>query len=177
MVALFDSSIPVFRQGLVNLLAIVDKAERCCLDREMPAAWVLEARLAETMYSFSEQVRTTANTAVAAAYRIAGLEPPEPAETPSDFVEIRTMLVDSQARIDAILPAQVASAGEQVQFTAMGTIEITFAQRSDYLQKFILPNFYFHLTTAYAIARQLGVELEKRDFLGDIGAQIKPVTA
>lgn len=164
---LYDITIPVFLRGLSNLSAFLEKG-RAHAEAEGPGeAALLEARLAEDMHPLPYQVQRACDFAKLAAVRIAGVEnmPMEDVET--SFAELE----DRIARTIAFLKAVPAGAGngrdEEMIEIKLPTRTLTMTAR-DYVLGFVYPNFYFHLTTAYALLRMKGAPVGKMDFLGGV---------
>jgi uncharacterized protein len=163
-----QSSLPVFEIGLNALLAVLDKAEAYAAAKKIDAAVLLNARLFPDMFALVRQVQIAADQAKNGASRLAGIEGPR-------FEDNETTLEQLKARLSKTLTylktldrkAIDASAEREITFP-LGPTNKGQMKGNDYLAHFVLPNFYFHLTVAYAILRHSGVEIGKRDFLGAI---------
>ncbi|MCK9504162.1 MAG: DUF1993 domain-containing protein [Porticoccaceae bacterium] len=174
--SLYDISLPVLLQGLDNLAVVVAKGKAFCEENGIEEAALLDFRFRPDMYQFARQVKTAADTAVMGAVRLTGEEPVLTQDVPTSFEGLLQLIASSREVVAAVTPEQLgANQGQAVSFTAMGTFRMTFAAQADYLQKFILPNFYFHCATTYDMLRHNGVELGKKDFLGDFGGAITPL--
>jgi hypothetical protein len=150
---------------LTNLSRILDKGAAHAAQRKFDFAVLLSTRLSPDMFPLVRQVQTVSDNAKGAAARLAGIEPPKFADTETTHEELKTRIARTLDFLASLAPAQI-DGSEQRQITLnLGGGPVTFTGQ-DYLLNFALPNFYFHVTTAYDILRHAGVELGKRDFLG-----------
>ncbi len=167
-----QSSLPTFEIGLNALSAILDKAAAFAAARKIDDADLLQSRLAPDMFPLVRQAQTATDFAKNGSARLAGVEAPrfEDDETTIDQLKARIRkTLDYLKRLD---PKQIdASADREITFP-LGRTEKGHMQGEDYLNHFLLPNFYFHLTAAYAILRHCGVDIRKRDFLGAIPVKV-----
>lgn len=164
-VSLYQLSVPVFRRGLGALAHGLSKAEAFAAETGRPAEEIFAARLAPDMLAYSAQIQRVSDTSKNAIGRILGVAPPAMADEEKSFAELQDRIARTVAYIDAQGEATVdARSGAEVVMK-LGGSDITFTTE-DYLLKFALPNFYFHVTTAHGILRQLGVAIGKRDYLG-----------
>jgi len=167
-VSLYDVSIPSFRRGLKNLASFLDKAEAHAKVEGVNVADYTEARLAPDMHPFTRQVQIASDAAKGAAARLAGVEPPAMADVETAFPELKERIAKTVAFLDTI-------AKDQVDLRDDATIELPLPSGTlrfaapDFLMQFALPNFYFHVTTAYDLLRAQGVPLGKMDFLAGGG--------
>lgn len=161
----YDASSPLFVRGLRNLSAILAKAETYAQARSIDPAVLIGARLAPDMFPLSRQIQIATDTAKGCAARLAGVEIPAFEDTESTFDELQQRIAKTIAFIETIPPQQLeAAASREIQLKLRGR-EVTFTAQA-YLFTFVIPNFYFHMTTAYGILRHNGVELGKPDYLG-----------
>ncbi|HEX6858830.1 MAG TPA: DUF1993 domain-containing protein [Caulobacteraceae bacterium] len=166
--SLYDASIPLYSQMLRNLMAIMDKAEAHAKETGADVASWLEARLAPDMHPLSRQFQMVSDGAKGAAARLAGLEPPSMPDVEKTWAELKERL---QKTLDFVQSVK----REDVDGDENRAIELKFPNGSmnftakSFLTTFSLPNFLFHVTTAYALLRAQGVPLGKMDFLA--GAQ------
>jgi len=167
-VSLHSLSVPVFDRTLAALSAILGKAAAHAEARKIDPAVLLGARLFPDMFPLTRQVQIACDFAKGAAARLVGQEPPAWADDETSFAHLQARIERTRAYI-ATFPA--------AQFEDAPTRSIELKLRSGtmqfeglpYLAHYVLPNFYFHATTAYNILRHNGVELGKRDFLGPVG--------
>ena len=158
-------SIPVFARALNNLAAILNKAAAHAEARKIDPSVLINYRLAPDMLPLSRQVQIASDTAKGCAARLAGVDVPSFADTETTFPEL-------QERIDKTLAFLNTLTAEQIDGSESRTVTIQLRGKDvqfvglAYLTSFVLPNLYFHVTTAYAILRNNGVELGKADYLG-----------
>lgn len=164
-----SASLPVFEQILGALDAILDKAEAHATARKIAPEVLLQARLYPDMFHFTRQVQITCDFAMRTVARLSGVEPVKMEDHEKTFAEVKKRIRAARDHVASADRAAIdASADRDITFP-MGPDKVTM-KGSAYLSHFALPNFYFHATTAYAILRENGVELGKRDFMG----QFKP---
>jgi len=162
--SLYEASAPVFVASLTNMRAWLDKAAA-----EGDEAALIEARLAEDMRPLPAQFQMASDSAKNCIARLAGIEAPAMADEEASFAELKARCDRTIAFINSIDPAAI-SAGEdrEVSIRFPNGMGYTWVGR-DYLTSFALPNFFFHVTTAYAILRAAGVSMGKPDFLQHLG--------
>lgn len=162
---MYDHSIPVFAKMLGNLSAVLDKGAKHCEAKKIDPNAVLGARLFPDMFPLARQVQIAADQAKGCAARLAGIDVPKYEDTEKTFDELKARIAKTIAFVNGVKPDQVAdSASRDVTLPLRGN-PVTF-KGEWYLKHFVMPNFYFHVTTAYDILRHNGVELSKGDFLG-----------
>jgi hypothetical protein len=163
--SMYQASVPVFVRLLTALSTILDKAAAHAEAKKIDPAALLQARLYPDMFPLVKQVLVAADFPKNGTARLAGVEPPKFEDTETTFAELKARLAKTLDYLKTIKPEQVDGSEERVINVKVGSREMTF-KGQDYLLTNVLPNFYFHLTTAYAILRHNGVEVGKRDFLG-----------
>ena len=161
--ALYAVSAPLFLRGLNSLSGLIDKARESGLEE----AAIMDARLAADMKPFPDQDRMAAFSARSCVARLSGQAWPRTDDTEASLADLKATVALSIAFIEATDPTAF-EAGEtrRIELRFPG-VELDF-EGAGYLTSFALPNFYFHLTTAYAILRHAGVPLGKRDYLGQL---------
>ncbi|HSR00479.1 MAG TPA: DUF1993 domain-containing protein [Sphingomicrobium sp.] len=162
---LYDASAPVFVSALSNMRAWLDKA-----GRQESAEDLVNAKLADDMRPLAAQYQMASDTAKNALARLCGLDPPVMADTETTLAELQARCDKTIAFLDSMNPAVVNASEDReivLKFPSGAGYRITGA---DYLRRFALPNFYFHVTIAYAILRAEGVPLGKPDYLQHLGA-------
>jgi hypothetical protein len=166
-ISLYDVSIPIFTLSLNNLAAILDKAETYAGAKKVDAKVLPQARLIADMLPLSAQIQIACDTAKGAAARLAGIAVPKHEDTEATITELKARVGKTLDFIKTIKPAQLqgAETREIVLEFPSNTLKFTGV---NYLTNFVLPNFFFHVTMAYALLRKNGVDLGKRDFLGPI---------
>lgn len=166
-ISMFQASVPTFIHQLTNLGAIIDKAIKHAEAKKIDGSVLAGYRLAPDMLPLSAQVQIACDTAKGCGARLAGIEPPK-------FEDSEKTLQELKARIDKTISFLGTLKSSQIDGTEEKAIELKFPSITfnfvglGYLNNFALPNFYFHMTTTYAILRHAGVELGKQDFLGSI---------
>jgi hypothetical protein len=158
-------SIPVFRRSLTNLSAILDKAAAHAQERKIDPAALLDARLYPDMLTFTRQVQLATDFAKGAAARLAGDAPPKFDDVEVGFAQLKERITRTIALLDSVAPERVNGSEERQIELKTATRTLRFSGL-DFLAHFALPNFFFHVTTAYAILRHNGVPIGKEDFLG-----------
>ena len=166
--SLYDASIPVYLQMLRNLSAILDKAEAHAKASGADLATYVEARLAPDMHPFSRQIQMASDAAKGGAARLAGIAPPSMPDTETTWEELKQRLQKTIDFVSSIKPDQVNGDENRTVELPLPGRTMTFTAK-DFLFNFSLPNFLFHVTTAYGLLRQQGAPLGKIDFL--VGAQ------
>jgi uncharacterized protein len=163
---MYDSSVGVFTHFLGNLSALLDRAAAHAAARKIDPAILLHTRLYPDMYDLIRQVGEANRHAVLACALIAGVEPPRFADTEPDMAELQARIARVVDFIGSLRPAQLNGAADrEVVFTFRNGNQRSFTGQS-LLLTFSVPQFFFHVTTAYDILRHCGVELVKNDFLG-----------
>ena len=164
---MYDHSIPVLAKTLGNLSTILDKAVKHCEAKKLDPNALLGFRLFPDMFPLTRQVQIAADQAKGCAARLAGVEVPKYEDTEKTFDELKARIAKTIAFINGIKPDQLAnSAGRDVVLPLRGN-PVTF-KGAWFLNHFVLPNFFFHVTTAYNILRHNGVELGKGDYIGSL---------
>ena len=164
-IEIYDQVVPVMQRMLQNLAAIVTKAEKYAEERKIEPAALLQARLAPDMFTFTRQIQIATDFTKSTPARLAGIEPPKWEDTEQTFAELQARIQRGIDYLGSFRREQFAGADTRaIEFkTPRNTMNFT---GRDFLLHFALPNFYFHLTLAYALLRHNGLELGKMDFLG-----------
>lgn len=161
-----QACLPAFEIGLNALSAVLDKAAAHAAAKKIDPAVLLGWRLAPDMFALGKQVQVACDQAKNGASRLAGIEPPKFEDTETTFDQLKERVAKTVAFLKTLDRAAIdASAEREITFPLGGQTKGQMVG-ADYLNHFVLPNFYFHLTAAYAVARSAGVEVGKRDFLG-----------
>lgn len=164
-ISMYSVFMPATTRALNNLIGILDKIAAHAEARKIDPAVLINSRLFPDMFPLSRQVQIATDMVKGGAARLAG-------QTPPSFEDNEASIPDLVARVRKTLdylatftPAQIDGSEERPITLKMRQGELNF-RGEDYLLGYVLPNMYFHVTTAYAIARHNGVELGKADFLG-----------
>lgn len=164
-ISMSSASLPVFKAMLGNLSHILDKAQAHVEARKFDPQALLQFRLAPDMLPFTRQVLIACDAAKNGIARISGVEAPKFEDTEASFPQLKARI---QKTLDylATVPAERVDGTEEKEITfPVGRDSTRTMQGEAYLKHWALPNFFFHITTAYAILRHNGVELGKSDYL------------
>ncbi len=165
--SIYQSSVPVFQQTLKALAAILDKVAAHAEAKKVDPSVILSARLRPDMFAFTRQVQIACDHAKNGSARLANVEAPR-------FEDKEVSLDELKARVQATLDFIAGVDPKAIEANYDREITLPVGKNTlkmngaDYLLHFCLPNYYFHLTTAYDILRYAGVEIGKRDFLGEV---------
>ncbi|KPX20913.1 hypothetical protein ALO72_100488 [Pseudomonas syringae pv. delphinii] len=165
-ISLYAASIPVFQQMLNALSDVLTKAEAYATEKKIQPPALLQARLFPDMLPFTRQVQIAVDFAKGASARLAGVEIPQYDDTETTFAELQALLAKTLAFIGSITPEQVDSKEGIEIVLRPGTEKEKRLNGQAYLLSYALPQFFFHVTTAYDLLRHNGVEIGKRDFMG-----------
>ena len=164
----YQASVPVFLCGLANLSAILDKGAEHAKSTKLDPAVLIEARLFENMYSLPGQIQRASDTAKGFVARVAQIDNPKMKDNEKTFDELQARIAKTVEFLKSVKPEQI-DAGQQREVSIFSNSrgEMKFIG-TDYLLNFALPNFFFHVTTAYDILRHKGVPLIKKDYLASM---------
>ncbi len=160
------SSVPVFKQLLNGLSAILTKAEILAIEKKFDPKVLLDARLFPDMFPLSRQVQIATDFAMSVSARLAGVEVPAYEANEQSFTELQERISKSLAFIDSLTPAQFDGSETREIVLRPGTPKEKTLLGHAYLSNYGLPQFFFHVTTAYAILRHNGLGVGKGDFMG-----------
>lgn len=163
--SLYQGSVPQFVQTLTALSGILDKAEAYATERKIDQSVLLAMRLHPTMWPLGRQIQAACTTAVRCCAMLAGQAVPTFEDTEKTIPELKSRIARSIEFIKSLKASDIDGQEARDLTVKMGANEMKF-KALNFLQWFSIPNFMFHVTTAYNILRQSGVELVKRDFLG-----------
>ena len=164
-ITMHSASVPVFVRLLDNLLVWLDKAEAHAAAKKFDPAVLLAARLAPDMLPFTKQVQIACDSAKFCVARLAGADAPSFDDSEASIAELRERVAKTIAFMHSVSAAQVDGSEEKDVVIPRRDGSMTMKGEA-YLKHYATPNFYFHVTTAYALLRHNGVELGKMDFLG-----------
>ncbi|RJG16328.1 DUF1993 domain-containing protein [Massilia cavernae] len=163
--SMYEASVPVFKQILNSLSAILDKAESHAADKKIDPQALLQARLYPDMFPFLRQVQVACDFAKGCAARLAGAEVPRYEDNEKSFADLKERIERTVAFIES-LPHDAIEASEQRDIVTGSGASAREFKGQVYLVHYAMPHFYFHVTTAYALLRHNGVEVGKKDFIG-----------
>ena len=167
MLSMFNASIAPLKRALNNLSHILNKGEAHADAKGIDHNVFLNAHLFADMYPLIRQVQIATDMSKGAAARLAGLEIPKYEDNEASFADLQARIAKTLAFIDKLKPAQLEGCENHDIAITVRKVELHFTGEA-YLFNWVLPNVYFHVTTAYNILRHNGVELGKPDFLGPI---------
>jgi hypothetical protein len=165
MLNMYETAIPPLKRTLSNLATILKICEEHADAKKIEHATFLNARLFPDMYPLIRQVQIATDMSKGAAARLAGLEVPKYEDNETTFADLRARIAKTIAFMDTLEPAQLEGSESREVTITVRKVDLKFTGQ-DYLLKWVTPNVYFHVTTAYNILRHNGVELGKPDFLG-----------
>jgi hypothetical protein len=164
---MYQASIPVFTRQLNNLSAILKKGEEHALAKKIEPEVFINARLAPDMFPLSRQVQIATDGVKGCAARLAGAEVPSYPDTEKTFAELQARITKTIEFVKSFSAKQIDGTEAKKITLKMRDREVEFLGQA-YLLNFVLPNLYFHITTAYAILRHNGVDIGKKDFIGGL---------
>lgn len=167
-ISMYQASVPRFIHMLGNLSAILDKAKAHVAAKGIKEEALTNFRLYPDMLPFAKQIMLATDTAKACPARLAGVAPPVFEDVEQTFDELQARLAKTIAYLKTFGPEQI-DGGEDREVTLKRRDGEVVLPAMQYLFWHALPNFHFHVTTAYAILRHNGVEIGKSDYLGKVG--------
>jgi hypothetical protein len=165
MLSIYAATITPLKQTLSNLAAILQKGEEYADAKKVEHHVLLNSRLFVDMYPLTRQVQIATDMSKGAGARLAGIDIPKYEDSETSFAELQVRIAKTIAFLDSINPEQLTEAETREITISVRKVDLKFSGQG-YLLKWVLPNVYFHVTTAYNILRHNGVELSKQDFLG-----------
>lgn len=165
MSSVHEQTVPVYTRLLRNLLALLDKAEDRAAEKGFEPAVLVNAGLAPDMLPLARQVMILTDQAKGTCGRLAGVEIPKFDDIETTLPELKARVVRTLDFIAGLKPDQFEGAAGKPIHIKLPSVELDFIGQR-YLSEFALPNFYFHLSVAYAILRHNGVAIGKFDYLG-----------
>src|SRR3984885_1602997 len=163
-----QAAAPFFEINLTALSAILDKAEAFAAAKKIDPAVLLRSRLSPDMFDLTRQIQVATDGARRGTARLAGVEAPSYEDNETTIAQLKERIAKTIAFLKTLDRGKIdASADREIVFP-LGPEKKGHMKGDDSLNHFVLPNFYFHCTAAYAILRHSGVEIGKRDFMGTI---------
>ncbi len=162
----YTTSVPVFKQLLSSLSAILTKAEAYAAEKKFEPKVLLDARLFPDMFPLIRQVQVAADFAKSVSARLAGVEVPVYEDNEQTFADLQARIGKTLSFIESLTPAQFEGSETREIVLRPGTPKEKKMVGHTYLYHYGLPQFFFHVTTAYAILRHNGLEVGKGDFMG-----------
>jgi hypothetical protein len=165
----YDETIPHFLRMLTNLSSWLDQAQTYADERGFDADRLVVARLSPDQFELARQIQSATDTAKFCATRLSGETPPNWADDETTLAALRERVATAIAYLETVTPEQLAEGATAK--VSPGFLQGAWFHGVDYVRGFALPNFYFHVTTAYSILRANGVPLGKRTFIGQVPVQ------
>lgn len=164
-ISMYQASIPQLTKMLTNLSNILKKGEDFASSKNLDSKVLVEGQLAPDMFPLTKQVQIACDQVKNGMARIAGVEPPKFEDDETSFADLQERIAKTIAFANSLKPAQIdGTEAKEIKFSIKEwNFEFVGEQ---YLLTWIIPNFYFHVTTAYDILRHKGVEIGKSDYLG-----------
>jgi len=166
-ISMHSASVPIFVKTLGNVLAWLDRAQAHAQAKKFDPSVLLSTRLAPDMLPFTQQIQIACDSAKFGVARLAGVDAPKFEDNEASFDELRERIRKTLDFLQSV-PASKIDGTEGKDVTVPLRDRSITLKGEFYLKHFALPNFFFHVTTAYALLRHNGVELGKRDFLGSL---------
>ena len=163
-----QASLPVFEIELNALSGLLDKAAAFATAKKLDPAVLPQYRLAPDMFDLTRQVQVATDGARRGSARLAGTEAPKVEDNETTIAQLKERIAKTVAYLKTLDRKEIDSSAEREITFPLGPTNKGAMKGGDYLNHFVLPNFYFHVTAAYAVLRHCGVEIGKRDFLGAI---------
>ena len=164
-ISLYDASVPVLRQMLGALSDLLDKAEANAKARNFDASVLLGSRLAPDMFNLTRQVQIACDNAKGGVARLAGVDIPKHEDAEASVADLKGRISKTLDFINSISRDKIDGQENRDITIALRTRTLQM-KGQPYLLHWVLPNFYFHVTTAYNLLRHNGVDVGKADFLG-----------
>lgn len=165
-ISMYNASVPVFKQLLTALKAILDKAQTHIVSQGVDADSLLQASLYPDMFNFTRQVQIAADFAKSVTARLAGVDIPVYEDNETCFEALQARIEKTLLFISSIKPEEINGSEEREIITRPGTPKEKKFNGQSYLLHYGLPQFFFHVTTAYDILRNQGIEIGKKDYMG-----------
>ncbi len=166
-ISMYNASIPPMIKSLSNLEAILDKAIAHVAARKIEDSAFVEARLFPDMFTFARQIRIATDMSKGAGARLAGIDIPKFEDNEKTLPELKARVRKAIDFLKTLTAAQIDGSEDKAITITAGANTFNF-KGLDYLNSWVLPNFYFHVATSYNLLRHGGVEIGKMDFLGKV---------
>lgn len=175
---IFSYSVPQLVRGLNVALSLLAKARDYAAAKEIESSVLVNDRLYCNMFDFKRQIQIISDTAKNGVARLSEQQPPEMPDDETTIEDLETRLKQTLEYIEKFSVEDFSGAEERSVTMPLGPgAEGVFKSGTDYVQGFMLPNFYFHLTTAYNLLRKNGIDIGKQDYIGAIDLEIREVAA
>lgn len=165
-ISMYNASVPIFKQMLNSLSAILVKAETHAKENGMSPDALLQASLFADMFNLIRQVQIATEFAKGVTARLAGMDVPVYEDNELSFKELQARIAKTIQFISEVAPEKIEESEHREIITRPGTPKERRFTGQDYLLHYGLPQFFFHVTTAYDILRNKGVVIGKMDYMG-----------
>jgi uncharacterized protein len=166
---IYQFTVPVFQKGLKSLENILDKAEAHAKAKGMDEGALLEERLASDMFPLKRQIQIACDNAKGVTARLSGAEPPVHEDNEMTIADLRARIAKTRDYIASV--PESAFEGAETRRVTLPYFPGKFLNGFDYAREYALPNFLFHVVTAYAIVRKLGAEIGKAEYIAGLPLQ------
>ncbi len=166
-ISMYAASVPVFRQMLNSLSDVLSKAEAHATAKNIDPVALLQSRLFPDMLPFTRQIQIAADFAKSVPARLASIEVPAYEDNEQTFADLQARIAKTLALLDTLTPAQFDGSEELEIVLRPGTPKEKKLSGQNYLLSYGLPQFFFHVTTAYSLLRHNGIEIGKKDYMGN----------
>jgi uncharacterized protein len=163
-ISMYEASVPVLLRFLGNLDKWLDKAQAHADLKKFDSGVLVHSRLAPDMLDLASQIQIVSDNAKGCVARLTGAEPPKYEDNEVSLADLKARIAKTAAYVASFKPEQFKDSETRDIVLKFPSVTFEFKGK-DYLLNFLLPNFYFHVTTAYSILRHNGVEIGKTDFL------------
>jgi hypothetical protein len=162
------ASVPVFVRALKVLATLLEKGEAHAKAHGLDPNDLVAARLTDDMLPLSGQVQRASDASKGAVFRLTGVEAPAMPDEEKTFADLQKRVADTLAYIQSVDPKAFEGSEDRTVELKLPNVTLTFTGE-DYLLTFALPNFFFHVVTAYDVLRHKGVQIGKLDYMGPVG--------
>lgn len=163
--SMYQASVPVLSRALTNLAHVLKQGAAHAGTKHVSDEVLLQTRLTPDMFSLLRQVQTATDMAKGGVARLAGTEPMKIEDNETTLAQLDARIERVVGYLNSFKPEQIDGSEDRAIVLHMGSGDMHFRGQA-YLLDFVLPNVFFHCTTAYDILRQIGTDIGKRDFLG-----------
>ena len=165
-ITMYNASVPIFKQQLDALIIILGKAEAHAIENNITLNTLLHAKLFPDMLDLIRQVQIASDFAKGVSARLAGVDVPVFEDNEASFQELQARIAKTLHFISSLDPTSIEGSEERTIVTREGTPKEKTFTGQHYLLHYGIPQFFFHITTAYAILRINGITIGKRDYMG-----------
>jgi hypothetical protein len=166
--SIHDASVPVVVRAMQGLVGVIEKGRLHAESEKFDPAVLLATRLYPDMFPLSRQIQVVSDQCKGGIARLVGVEPPKFADAETTFAELKERLEKTIAFVKSVDVKKFEGAGTRPLEIKFPNATLNFKSGWDYFLGFVLPNVYFHSSTAYGILRHCGVKLGKQDFIGSL---------